>query len=167
MFGTSTVGAGDLTAINRLLDKYPHNLEVLAFHLDFEIYNGDEEKVWNLLQRCPPDGENDPRFWRYRGWYLASQGQYEDAEKALRKSLELHPPDWITWLNLANVLRRQEHSEAAEAAEISLAGKDLKRELFELPTARSVDKQLGLKIYKYLQRTGPPSAWQALERRLL
>jgi len=165
-FGQSLIARGDLTPINRLLEKYPKNLEVLAFHLDYAIYDGDEAKVLELLGRCPPEAEGDARFWRYRAWYLASQGSFEEAEKAVRKSLELHPVDWQTWLLLSNILRRLEDPQAAEAAEISVIGKNLKRELFELPTARAVDHQLGLKIYRYLKRTAPPEVCRAMARRL-
>jgi len=119
-----------------------------------------------LLGRCPSTAEQDSRFWRYRGWYLASQGEHAEAEQAFRKSLELHPADWRTWLDLANVLRRLQHPQAAEAADIAFAGKELKRELFELPTARSLDNALARRLYEYFQRTGPRLAWRALERRI-
>lgn len=166
IFGQSTVASGDLTPIDACLKKYPANLEVLAFHLEYAIYDGNEPRVLELLQQCPAAAENDPRFWRYRAWYLASQEQFEEAEKALRKSLELFPADWQTWLLLGNVLRRLGRPEAAEAADIALMGKQLKRELFELPNARSLNKQLGEQVYRYLKRTGPDWVWQSLERRL-
>uniref|UniRef100_A0A7C4LL85 Tetratricopeptide repeat protein n=1 Tax=Schlesneria paludicola TaxID=360056 RepID=A0A7C4LL85_9PLAN len=166
IFGQSTVASGDLTPIDACLKKYPANLEVLAFHLEYAIYDGNEPRVLELLQQCPAAAENDPRFWRYRAWYLASQEQFEEAEKALRKSLELFPADWQTWLLLGNVLRRLGRPEAAEAADIALMGKQLKRELFELPNARSLNKQLGEQVYRYLKRTGPAWVWQSLERRL-
>jgi tetratricopeptide (TPR) repeat protein len=166
IFGQSTVASGDLTPIDACLKKYPANLEVLAFHLEYAIYDGNEPRVLELLQQCPAAAENDPRFWRYRAWYLASQEQFEEAEKALRKSLELFPADWQTWLLLGNVLRRLGRPEAAEAADVALMGKQLKRELFELPNARSLNKQLGEQVYRYLKRTGPDWVWQSLERRL-
>lgn len=166
IFGQSTVASGDLTPIERCYQKYPQNLEVLAFHLEYEIYDGNEARVLELLQQCPAAAEKDSRFWRYRAWYLASQEQFEAAEQALRRSLELHPADWQTWLLLGNVLRRLGHPQAAEAAEIALMGKTLKRELFELPNARLLNKQIGEKLYRYLKRTGPDWVWQSLERRL-
>lgn len=166
LFGQLTVAPGDVSLIDECLEKYPENLETLAFHIDSAIYEGDEERVLNLLGRAPPAAEADPRFWRFRGWYLSAQGLYEEAEAALRKSLELHPVDWRTWLTLASVLRRLQHPDAAKAAEIAQTGKTLQKELFELPTASALDRQLALRIIEYLKQTGPPQVRQALERRV-
>lgn len=166
MFGASTVAAGDLTLINECLAKYPSHLEVLAFHLDHAIYDGDAHRVLRLLEVSPETAKGDPRFWRARGWYLAEQGMHAEAEQALRQALKLHPPSWRTWLILAGVLRRLQHAQAAQAAQIAMDGKQLERDLFELPTARALDDQLGSRIHAYLSSTGPASVALALERRL-
>ena len=166
MFGQSAVAPGDLTLLNACRAKYPQNQEILAFDLDYAIYDGDEERVLRLLKDCPKAAEQDPRFWRCRGWYLAAQGLHAEAERALRKSLELHPPSWRTWLMLASVLRQLQHAEAGKAAEIALVGKELERDLFELPTARALDNDLGIRIQAYLRQTGPKFASEALARRL-
>lgn len=166
LFGEATIATGDLSLINECLEEYPDNLEVLGFHLDQAIYDGDEKRVRALLSRCPTAAERDPRFWRYRGWYFDSQGLYAEAEQALRNALELHPVDWRSRWLLASVLRRLRHPEAARVAEIALAGKELQRTLFELPNARSLDESLGIRIYDYLKQTGPSLPQEALARRL-
>lgn len=164
---TSLVAPGDLSGINECLQKYPTNLEVLAFHIDKAIFDGDEDRVLELLGRCPKEAEEDPRFWRFRGWYLAQQGRYQEAEQAVRKALQLHPVEWrARWL-LASVLRRLGRSaEAEQTSRVALMGKELRRTLFELPNARALNHDLISRIRAYLAETGPASARKALEFRI-
>jgi tetratricopeptide (TPR) repeat protein len=167
VLGGSAIAPGDVTLINGCLEKYPEDLEVLAFHLEKAMDEGDKQRVYDLLTGCPASAEQDPRFWRYRGWYLAEQNQHGEAERALRTALDLHPVDWRSRLLLAGVLRRLGRpDEAAEASRIALAGKDLHRELLELPNARSWDTEVGDRMYKYLEETGSELARVSLQRRI-
>jgi tetratricopeptide (TPR) repeat protein len=165
--GSSSVAPGDLSLINQCLTEYPANLEVLAFHLDKALYEGDEARVLKLLSQAPPSAEQDARFWRYRGWYLAGQGRHDKAEQALRKALEIHPVDWRPRWLLAGVLRRLgRSSEASETSRVALIGKELRQDLFELPNARALSQDLFSRIRAYLNETAPPFAREAIEFRI-
>ncbi|GIX04425.1 MAG: hypothetical protein KatS3mg114_0294 [Planctomycetaceae bacterium] len=166
LFGTSTITPGDQRPIRECFQKFPHNLEVRAYLLDVAIYDGNEEEVLQLIDELPPAADRDPRFWRARGWYLLQQDLHTEAEQALRAALERHPADWKSWLLLSNVLRRLQKPEADRAAAIAAQGKELQRALFELPNAKSWDRELGQAMYKYLREVAPPVVWQALARRL-
>lgn len=161
------IAPGDLSMINACLEKYPANLEVLAFHIDYAIYEGNERRVLELLKQCPESAEKDARFWRYRGWYLSVQEQHEQAEEALRKALELHSADWRIHWTLAGVLRRLERSsEASQATAIATHGKKLHKVLFELPNASSLNRRIVLDLYEYFRQTGPEYVVSALRHRL-
>lgn len=167
LFGEATVAPGDRSLIDACLVKFPENLEVLAFHIDQAIYDGEDARVAELLERAPAEAESDPRFWRSRAWYLSSIGKHEEARIALHEALMLHPVDWRSRWTLADVLRRlQRPAEAAEAAEIAVEGKELHRKLFEMPNAASLDESMGQRILGLLRRTGPALVQQGLERRL-
>jgi tetratricopeptide (TPR) repeat protein len=167
MFGTTSIAPGDPALINECLSKYPNNLEVLAFHLDVSSYEGNESKVLELLAHCPPSAEQDPRFWRYRGWYLSSQQRFAEAEEALRTALNLHPVDWRSRFQLAGVLRRLGKSvEATTEGTIAVQGKELHKELFERSNARDLNEAIISRMHEYVSRTGPESLRLAIERRI-
>ena len=162
-----SIAPGDHGPINQCLTKYPANLEVLAFHLEKAVYEGDEEEVVRLLKQCPPAAERDGRFWRYRAWYLASQDRNEEAEAALRKALEIHPVDWRALWLLGGVLRQLgKTSEASEVSRVALQGKELRQKLFQLPNARALNERLFVEIHNYLHATAPRFAVEALKFRL-
>jgi tetratricopeptide (TPR) repeat protein len=167
IYGMSLIVAGDETLVNDCLEKYPSNLEVLAFHIDKAIVAGDRQRVLELLTQSPPEAERDVRFWRYRGWYLAALDRFSEAEEALRTGLELHPFDWRTRLVLAGVLRQLDRpQEAAEAARVADFGKELDRELLQLPDARAAfNAEISPKMEEYLRLCGDPMVLRAWERR--
>lgn len=167
IFGSSAVAAGDPTLVNELLDKYPQNLELLAFHLEKAVFEGDEERVKELLRMSPPSAELDCRFWRCRGWLFMAQDRFEDAAEALEQGIELNPFDWRSRLYLAGAYRQLKRmDDASLQSDISAEGKDLQQELFERPNARNEDVELLSRIYRYALETGPEIVSQALLRRI-
>ena len=85
----------------------------------------------------------------------------------MRTALELHPVDWRSRLLLAAVLRRLGRpEEAAEASRIALLGKELHRELLELPNAVSWDEEVGARMYQYIEQSGAELARTSLKRRI-
>jgi tetratricopeptide (TPR) repeat protein len=167
MFGTPSIAPGDPTLVNECLTRYPTNLEVLAFHLDVAIYEGRTERVLQLLQQSPEAAEQDPRFWRYRGWYLAAQQRFAEAEESLRRGLEQHPMDWRSRFQLAGVLRQLGRTEeASREGKIAAIGKELHKSLFERPNARDLDEDLVDRVHNYLSQTGPEWVQRAFEARV-
>lgn len=164
---TSPVAAGDQSAVNRLRNIYPDNIELLSFFLAKAVYEGNQADVLNILKDAPSSAEADPRFWSARGWYLLEQEQFEDAAKALRTALSLNPFDWKSRNLLSSVLRQlNQPEEAAEESRLSLIGKELNQELFELPNARLIGNDLAQRIYDFSLEIGAEEMHRGLERRL-
>jgi tetratricopeptide (TPR) repeat protein len=159
--------AGDLSEVYRLREVYPENIELLAVLLDKAVFEGDTTAVLDLLMEAPEGADQDPRFWRYRGWYLDLQDRHEDAAQALLRCVELNPFDWRARILLGSVLRQLGRSEAAEReARLGVIGKELHQELLELSNARLLDEDLASRIHDYSVETGPESFQRALADRL-
>ncbi len=167
VLGTRSVGEGDHTLVNEMLETYPHNLEILAFHLEKAIFEGDEQRVVELLAKCPSSAELDCRFWRARGWLLSSNNRFEEAAQALERCVELNPFDWRGRLMFSGALRQLGRSEEAGLqSEIQLEGKRLHEVLFMLPNARSLDFELAERIYNYATQAGAAIVAESMERRI-
>jgi tetratricopeptide (TPR) repeat protein len=165
IFGMSLAGPGDETLITECLEKYPDNLEVLAYHAERAVVAGDRARVYDLLSHCPVEAEDDPRFWRYRGWYLAENDEFAEAEQALQSALSLHPTDWRSRLLLSGVLRQLDrHEEAAREAQLANFGKELHRKIFELPNARALNDQIVAEMDQYFEWTADPLVLQSWKR---
>ncbi len=165
VLGISSVAEGDETEVTRLFDTYPQNLEILAFHLEKAVFEGNEPRVVEILGMCPPSAELDCRFWRGRGWLLSAQGRHEDAAQALQKCVELNPLDWRGRLLLSGALRQLgRNEEASRESDLQLIGKELQEELFTRPNARSIDLELAQRIYHYTLQTGPAIVPESLAR---
>lgn len=97
-----------------LLQKYPHNQELVAYFLNRCITEGDVERVRGLLEAVPPHlAEQDPRFWRARAWCEDVSGELEAAEKSLRRAFALDPYWWQLHFQLHDLLRRTGRQEDA------------------------------------------------------
>jgi tetratricopeptide (TPR) repeat protein len=156
VLGTRSVGEGDLSVVSDYLETYPDNLEILAFHLEKAVFEGDENRVVEILGMCPPSAERDCRFWRARGWLLALRERYDEAAVALEKCIELNPFDWRGRLFLSGVLRQLgRFDEANLHSDLQTEGKELQEILFLRPNARSIDQPLANRIFQYAVRTGP------------
>ena len=153
MFRVGSAAPGDQSLIDEMLEKYPQNPEVLAYHLARAISDGDLPRVELLLPQVPPEADSDSRFWRFRGWYHAARNQLAEAEAACRQALRLYPLDWRVRLELTSILRRLGRTEeVAEASELALAGKELERRLLEQPSADDIDRALFISMSSYCSR---------------
>ena len=158
---------GDWTLIERCMEDYPDNLELLAFQLETAIEQGDVQNVARLLDRAPAEAEHDPRFWRARGWSLLSGNRLEPAEEAYREALELYPLDWRARHELAQVLRRRQRvGEAEQLAELARIGKDLERETMELPGTSQIPPPLFRRMGEYARAAEVVDVAEAIEFRL-
>ena len=88
-----------------LLERFPHNANLLAYLADQELSKGNVDQVIELLKQTQPETEADPRFWRFKGWVHFTRKEYAEAEQAYRKALSIHPMDWLTIHRLAEILR--------------------------------------------------------------
>lgn len=98
----------------KLLEKYPHNPELLSFFINQSITNGDLERVQSLLAAFPPEiAETDARFWRAKAWCEEILEDLEAAERSLRRGFELDRYWWVIHFQLHDLLRRQGRTEEA------------------------------------------------------
>lgn len=164
--GEASVIPGDRGLLLKCLEKYPRNRELIAFELDYAIFNGDEDRVVELLSLGAENAEQDARFWGARGWLLERRNQLPEAVEALSWAVELDPFRWQSRWLLADVYRKLGQAEQARVqSEISLLGKELQFQLLERPTARDITPELVERISDYLQRLQQKQVWQALNRR--
>ena len=137
-------------ALRKLLEKYPHNLELLAFLLRQSVERGDVARVQELLLQSPAEAEFDNRFWRFRGWLLQNDNELTEAEAAYRQALKLHPLDWSTRHLLAGLMRRKgELAEAERLEQIVLHANQLRRQFVEQPTMRAIPPRLLKQLADY------------------
>jgi tetratricopeptide (TPR) repeat protein len=91
-----------------LLERYPHNLELVAYFLNRSITEGDFERVRELLEVVPSNlAEADARFWRARAWCEDTLGEFESAETCLRRAFAADPYWWQIHFQLHDLLRRR------------------------------------------------------------
>ncbi len=99
--------------VRELRKKYPQNLELLALETRDLCRNGKVEEVAERLGLQVPNRDADSRFWRFKGWYLAANEQWQDAISAYQQALDLDPLDWATQLEMAAALRASQGIAAA------------------------------------------------------
>ncbi len=114
--------------------RFPRNVELLAYRLERSVAKGDVDAVAGLLADLPAEVESDNRFWRYRGWLRMTNGELAEAEGCFRKAIELNVYDYLSRHQLASVLRRSKRMEEVKVLEeVAVEGKDLHNELFRRP----------------------------------
>lgn len=157
------------TILAGLLDRYPHNIEVLAFHLQRAATNGDVDRMSALLSQAPESAELDFRFWRFKGWLHFLRNELDAADRSFGEALSLHPIDWTTRHQKVAVLRRLAHSERkGHADEIELQqrladrGRDLYRRLLVVKDVTTVGGPLLREVSEYAASCGDDSFAQAL-----
>jgi tetratricopeptide (TPR) repeat protein len=149
------------------LDRFPQDSELLVYFLMKASNNGELDRVRELLGQAPPSAAKDNRFWRYRGWLLQSQQKYPEAEKAYRRALELFPFDYLSHHQLAQVLRAMgRDQEVAWMQQLAARGNELRREMLQLPDARSVTGDQLLRIADYMEDCGDQAVTDALRARI-
>lgn len=150
----------------KLLNEFPQNHALLRYFLRRKMIEFDVETVGQMLKQIP-ESTGESLFWRYRGWHHAQNDELEKSERAYRKSLDLDRLDWHTWNELAGVLRRQgELDEAEEMQKISVVGKDLRKELRQMPNVAAVTPELLVQIRDYAEMCGDVLVTQSLSARI-
>ena len=149
-----------------LLNEFPKNRALLRYFLRKKIQDFDVEAVGQMLEQIP-ESTDESLFWRYRGWYHTQKDELQKAERAYRKSLDLDRLDWHVWHELAGVLRRNgELDEAEEMQKISVVGKDLRKELRQMPNVAAVTPELLVRIRDYAELCGDVLVTRSLSARI-
>lgn len=153
--------------IEKLLTKYPHNTELLAFSIRQRIQNGDLSGVVKLLAMATIEAESDHRFWRFKGWVHAEQAESDEAETAYRQAIKLHPLDWTTRHMLAELLQqRQRFDEVKQLRDLVSRANQLRRVLQVTEDDRQVSPQTLLQMADYAADCTDDQLANSLRRRL-
>ncbi len=138
-----------------LLERFPGNLELLAYFLQKATTKGDIDRVAELLAQSPPEAENDNRFWRFKGWVHTQQGEGDLAAAAYRRALVHNPYDFSTQHQFAGVLRKEGNlPEAARLAALAAKGRALRKMILELPDVRSIPPEVQTELEDYARGCG-------------
>jgi tetratricopeptide (TPR) repeat protein len=167
LFEKSDVVPGDLRPMNDCLKKYPHNLNVLAFHLEKRSFDGDVAGTEEILRMAPPEAEADGRFWKFRSWLLRMNGDPAGAETAARRAIELDIYDWRARWELAAALRlRGKIKEAEEVSLLASEGKAIEKSLMELANAQVLTWGHAERLYRYAMALADDVVVAGLRRRI-
>lgn len=129
--------------LKELLDRFPSNIELLAYFLQKATTRGDIDEVTALLGQAPPEAEGDNRFWRFKGWVHAQSDEPAEAEAAYRRALEIDPYDFATQHQLGGALRKGgKLDEAADFARLAAEGRRLRKAILEQPDVRAIPPPL-------------------------
>lgn len=153
--------------IVKLLERFPHNSNLLADQIDAEILKGRLNRVLELLAQAPGEAETDNRFWRYKGWVHYARQEFAEAEAAYRRALLLHPMDWQSMNRLSEVLRsRQETEEIARIQGLVKRIQELRVRIRSVETIEKCPLDLLRTLGQLARDCGDTLIADALERRL-
>lgn len=153
--------------LSDLLVRFPHNAELLSYFLKKSRLSGNIERVTELLGQAPPEAREDNRFWRYKGWLHAARHEYELAEAAYRRALQLNPYDWHAQHELADLMRRLKRQDEVETLQaLALEGKNLRKVILELPNVKDVPVPVLRRIAAYAEACGDNAVAGSLSWRI-
>ena len=154
-----------------LLERYPRNMEVLAFHLQRAATDGDVEQMSELMSQAPESAELDFRFWRFKGWLHTLRDELDAADRAFDAALALHPIDWTTrhqrvsvWRRLGRSGRPGQTDDVEQQQKLAKQGRELYRRLLTVKDAGAVDGPLLREMSEYAAGCGDLSFAEALAR---
>ena len=158
--------SGDQSAIDACLQKYPQNMEVLAYHIEKRIYFDRADEVVALLKAAPAAAAEDSRFWRFRSWLLQQTGDVDQAIAALERSIELDRFGWRSRWELASTLRAHRRvAESRAVQELAMQGKLLQDALFKTD-GRALTWGLVEDMRAYIKEVGDAEVLAALDARI-
>jgi tetratricopeptide (TPR) repeat protein len=144
-----------LARLDEYRKRFPQDLEVLVYFLRQGCTSGDRTQVAKLLAQAPKAAEEDNRFWRFKGWLHAAREELAEGEAAYRQALQLHPFDWQSQHELAGILRRGRRlDEAASWQQRALEGKEIRKQIFQLPNVQAAPQVLLMRIARYVRDCG-------------
>jgi tetratricopeptide (TPR) repeat protein len=150
-----------------LLERFPQNEELLAYHIGLACFRGERTRVAELLAQAPPSSVSDSRFWRFKGWMHADRGELGEAEKAYLHALELYPFDWQAQHDLAALYRRkEEYQQVAKFQEAAILGKKIMQQSLQSPDTESLSDQLLSNMIRYARTCGQLAVAEQFEARV-
>ena len=166
-FSRSLTERSKLEQVDELLNRFPHNLELIAYKAEDRFAAGDVRGAAALLSQAPDAAGNDNRFWRFKGWLHESNGELEKATEAYHRALELHSVDWSTMNRLAVVERRQRNvAEVERLTKLVEQANEIRRTLRKLKSVEMVTPAILVDLAKLYDKCGDREIGPALERRL-
>lgn len=158
---------GDYEPMRLCLEKYPHNLEALSFHVEVALFEGNADRIAELLRMAPPEAAEDSRFWRYRAWLLRTSSDLVGASAAVDEALHLDPFDWRGYQERANVLRLSGDLAGAESAVAAAgAGKQVEEYLLQQTNPHRLTPESASRMRDFLSRMNAREVLDHLERRM-
>jgi tetratricopeptide (TPR) repeat protein len=156
-----------LEQVNAMLQRFPQNIELLAYKANLCILAGDANGAIEVLSQAPEPAREDARFWRLEGWIHESNQELDKAVSAYRRALELHATDWNTMFRLSVVERhRQNLSEVKRLTELVNRALVLRSEFREAPGSFGQDPSVLTELAKFFRDCGEQTIGPALERRI-
>jgi cytochrome c-type biogenesis protein CcmH/NrfG len=153
--------------LEKLLQKYPHNSELLAYEVRQCILTSDVARAVKLLSQATSDAEQDNRFWKFKGWVHAQTNEPQEAEVAYQHALKLHPLDSGTRHLLAELLQRQQrHQEVEHLRKLVSLANEIRRQIHRAPSARQIPADLLSKLADYAAGCGDKQTANLLRRRI-
>lgn len=153
--------------IGEYFQRFPQNLELLAYFLDEATTVGDVDRVATLLQQVPPEAVDDNRFWRFNGWLHAAHQELVEAQHCYEKALALNHYDLLSRHQLASVERRLRNMERVKVLEdLVRQGKALRQDLLKLERVDHVPPALLHRMAEYAAACGDTLAAGSLYARI-
>jgi tetratricopeptide (TPR) repeat protein len=136
-------------------ERFPHNIELLVYHLEMALTKGETDEVARLLSQSPAAAADDNRFWRYKGWVHAARGEFPEAETAFLKALQLNPYDYRSQHQLASVERALQRLDRVEHfSNLSRQGTALRRDILVMDRIDTVPPDILKRIAEYAEAAG-------------
>lgn len=153
--------------VAEILERFPDNIELLAYTIDVAVRHGDAKQVVKLLKRIQSSEVNDARFWRAKGWLHLSRGELEKARDALEQALRLSPLDWNARSWLADVERGERNLVTADKlqSQVKLAHK-LRTELITIDETGDVPRSALKELQRYAAECGDEAFAKSLGQRV-
>ena len=154
--------------LSTLFDRFPKNLELLAYFIETAVVHGDIERVTTLLATVPPTGQKDNRFWRYKGWLHAQRNELEKARASLEHAISLNTFDFMSRHYLADVLRKCGELELARTeARIADEGRSLRRTILTQPEVQSMPLSVMKQVESFVTACGDTEIATHLHNRVI
>lgn len=153
--------------LHALLNRYPANLELQMIALENFLQAGQVVELGELLNKQPAEAQEESRYWRFRGWYLAAEEQWPQATAAYQRSLEISPLNFNSQNELAGVWRRtQGIAAASELQTTAKLGIDCSLAVLQAPNFEALSHSDYARMAEYFELCGETEAADGLRKHL-
>lgn len=154
--------------LRELLERFPGNVELLAYFLQKATTRGDLERVTALLAQAPAEAAGDNRFWRFKAWVHDQAGEQAEAVAGYRKALEIEPFDFLAQHQLAAVLRKAggAEEEVARLSRLAAEGRSLRKRILQAPDVRRMPPDVLGEVADYARGCGEERVADLLGKRI-